>query len=58
MGWLSTVVNADRIIVLKEGRIVESGRHVELMKLDGYYASLVKQQTKGLLQNVGEPLDI
>src|ERR1044071_3665593 len=45
---LSTVVNADRIIVLKEGRIAESGAHVELMTRDGYYASLVKQQTKGL----------
>ena len=54
---LSTVVNADRIIVLKEGRIDESGTHAELMKRNGYYASLVKQQTKGLIQNVGEPLD-
>src|SRR5206468_3922530 len=38
---LSTVVNADRIIVLREGRIVESGRHAELMRQGGYYASLV-----------------
>jgi len=53
---LATVVNADRIIVLKEGRISESGSHVELMRLNGYYASLVKQQTKGLIQNAGEPL--
>jgi ATP-binding cassette, subfamily B, bacterial len=55
---LSTVVNADRIIVLKEGRIAEQGRHAELMALGGYYASLVKQQTKGLIQNAGEPLDL
>lgn len=55
---LATVVNADRIIVLKEGRIAEQGPHPELMKLDGYYASLVKQQTKGLIQNVGEPLEV
>jgi ATP-binding cassette, subfamily B, bacterial len=54
---LSTVVNADRIIVLKEGRIDEQGTHAELMRLNGYYASLVKQQTKGLIQNVGEPLE-
>jgi ATP-binding cassette subfamily B protein len=54
---LATVVNADRIIVLKEGRIAESGSHEHLMRLDGYYASLVKQQTKGLIQNVGEPLE-
>jgi ATP-binding cassette subfamily B protein len=55
---LSTVVNADRIVVLKQGRIAESGTHAELMNMDGYYASLVKQQTKGLIQNVGEPLDL
>jgi ATP-binding cassette subfamily B protein len=54
---LSTVVNADRIIVLKEGRIAEQGAHADLMKLDGYYAALVRQQTKGLIQNAGEPLE-
>ncbi|HYP16416.1 MAG TPA: ATP-binding cassette domain-containing protein, partial [Opitutus sp.] len=53
---LSTVVNADRILVLREGRIAESGRHAELMRLGGYYATLVHRQTHGLLQNEGEPL--
>lgn len=53
---LATVVNADKIIVLKEGRISESGTHHELMRLQGYYASLVHRQTRGLLQNEGEPL--
>ncbi|HWL17875.1 MAG TPA: hypothetical protein VNR00_19850 [Opitutus sp.] len=53
---LSTVVNADRILVLREGRIAESGKHTELMKLGGYYATLVRKQTSGLLQNEGEPL--
>ncbi len=48
---LSTVVNADRIIVLKEGRIVESGRHAELMRRNGYYASLVRRQHRGLIDN-------
>jgi ATP-binding cassette, subfamily B, bacterial len=51
---LSTVVNADKIIVLKNGHVAEMGRHEELMALNGYYASLVKRQTKGLLQNDGE----
>jgi ATP-binding cassette subfamily B protein len=51
---LSTVVNADRIIVLMDGRVAESGSHRELMKLGGYYASLVKRQTRGLIRNDGE----
>ena len=53
---LSTVVNADLIVVLQEGRIAEQGRHRELMRLGGYYASLVRRQTRGLLQNEGEEL--
>ncbi|PTY08084.1 ABC transporter [Opitutaceae bacterium EW11] len=53
---LSTVVNADQIIVLKDGRIAERGNHRELMKLDGYYASLVKRQTRGMIENDTEAL--
>lgn len=37
---LSTVKNADRIFVLDEGKIVESGKHMALMKKDGLYAKL------------------
>jgi ATP-binding cassette, subfamily B, bacterial len=46
---LNTVVNASRIVVLQKGVITELGTHRELMAAGGYYASLVKRQTHGLL---------
>jgi ATP-binding cassette, subfamily B, bacterial MsbA len=41
---LSTVENADRIVVLQEGRIVESGRHAALLAANGVYARLQRMQ--------------
>ena len=41
---LSTIKEADQIIVLEEGSLVESGRHTDLIELDGFYAKLVSRQ--------------
>jgi ATP-binding cassette, subfamily B, bacterial len=46
---LSTVVGADRILVLRDGRIVESGTHAELMHQGGRYAAVIRRQARGLL---------
>ena len=41
---VSTVQNADRIVVLSHGKIVESGSHAQLQQLGGYYAELYQKQ--------------
>lgn len=41
---LSTVMNADRILVLHQGQIVEQGTHAELLAVGGYYHSLWQHQ--------------
>ena len=43
----STVRNADKIYVIKKGKIKEEGSHEELMKQDGVYASLFRVQARG-----------
>lgn len=41
---LSTIRKADKILVMKEGRIVETGTHTSLMKEDGFYAEIYNSQ--------------
>jgi subfamily B ATP-binding cassette protein MsbA len=42
---LSTIEKADRILVMEQGSIVESGSHTELLEKGGRYATLLQQQT-------------
>jgi ATP-binding cassette subfamily C protein len=41
---LSTIVGADRILVMDKGRIVESGTYEELMEMDGFFTQLARRQ--------------
>jgi ATP-binding cassette, subfamily B, bacterial len=41
---LSTVKNADQIVVIEDGQIVETGKHSELVSREGHYYNLVKNQ--------------
>jgi ATP-binding cassette, subfamily B, bacterial len=46
---LSTITTADRIVVFRDGGVAEVGTHEELIEQDGYYASLVRRQVRGLV---------
>lgn len=52
---LSTIENVDRIIVIDNGKIVEEGTNNELMKLNGIYANLKKQQQNHIIENIISP---
>ncbi|GGX90864.1 multidrug ABC transporter ATP-binding protein [Litchfieldella qijiaojingensis] len=51
---LSTIAMLDRLVVMDQGRIVETGTHEQLLKQDGLYAALWKRQSGGFL---GEDID-
>ena len=46
MFGISTVKKANRVMVLKDGEVVESGSHEALLELDGLYKRLVEHQFK------------
>ena len=46
----STVRNAHKIIVLKNGKIAEEGNHESLIKKDGIYATMFRKQAKGYVE--------
>ena len=45
---LSTILDADKILVLKEGRLVETGTHAELLQRGGVYHDLFQKQFAGI----------
>ena len=45
---LSTIREADVILVMRDGQIVEQGRHEELMEKNGFYAKLYNSQFEGV----------
>ena len=51
---LSTIVNVDRIYVLDQGRIIESGRHAELISQNGQYAAMWKSYQESIDWKVGD----
>lgn len=48
---LSTVVNADLILVMQDGKVIESGNHTELLNKKGYYFELYKTQFQEAVVN-------
>jgi len=55
---LSTVIDADEIIVLNEGRIGERGRHADLIEMDGIYAAMWREQQQAAKRAEEEAGDV
>ena len=51
--WLSPIMDADQIAVLDRGRLVELGKHQDLLDRDGVYASLFRLQFQDVLATPG-----
>ncbi len=55
---LSTIVHAEKIIVMDDGRIIEEGTHAQLLALDGNYAQMwARQAMERMNPEAGEPVD-
>ena len=50
---LSTAEQADRILVVDDGRVIEDGRHEELVALDGHYAALYRTWARNRIATTG-----
>jgi len=46
---LSTIKNADQILVMRDGNVIEQGKHEELIKKNGFYAEIYNSGTKGII---------
>jgi len=53
---LSTAQHADRIIVLRDGEIVEQGTHADLVASSGYYRHVLEMQQMSARESIGEPV--
>lgn len=55
---LSTVQDADQILVMRQGELVESGRHNELVKKNGEYARMWENYTKTTQWHIGNEVKV
>jgi len=53
---LSTIAMLDRLVVMDEGKIVETGSHAQLLEQGGLYASLWRRQSGGMLGDGSQPV--
>ena len=51
---LSTVVDADKILVLSDGKIIEEGKHEDLIKAAGTYSHMWSEYNKSINWKVGK----
>jgi ATP-binding cassette subfamily B protein/subfamily B ATP-binding cassette protein MsbA len=45
---LSTITHADQIVVMEGGRIIETGSHDDLLKMNGHYAEMIRRQSDSM----------